>query len=220
MTIHFQKEIEKLKKMLLTLGTLVEESVYRSIQAIEDMDAQLAQKVIDGDTSIDQMEIEIEEECLKILALYQPVASDLRYIVTALKINQDLERIGDLAHNNAKRVARIQSVDFDPTLIDLKQLGNLVRNQLRKALDSFIGLDADLAENVRAGEPSIDLKNKEIKALIAKNIKEKPQFVDSMLHYKTLAKNLERTADHANNIAENVIYLVQGRIARHNREEI
>lgn len=220
MTIHFQREIEKLKQMLLSLGILVEEALYHSIQAMENMDLELASKVMEGDNAIDQLELEIEEECLKILALHQPVASDLRYIVTALKVNQELERIGDLAHNNAKRVSRIQNCEHDDSAIDLRPMGHMVRLQFRKALDAFVQLDLSTAQAVRAEEPQVDLKNKEIKALILRTIAEKPQLLEASLHYKTLAKNLERTADHANNIAENVIYLIEGRIARHRREEI
>lgn len=220
MTLHFQREIDKLKQMLLSLGTLAEEALYRSIESIESLNTELAEQVLHGDNAIDQLELEIEEECLKILALHQPVASDLRYIVTALKVNQELERIGDLAHHNAKRVAKIKNCQIEQELVDIKSLGNLVRLQFRKALDSFVELDLGKAQEVRSQEPMVDQKNKSIKALVYQNIAQNPANLEASMHYKTIAKNLERVADHANNIAENVIYLIEGRIARHRREEI
>jgi phosphate transport system protein len=215
---HFQKEIDKLKKQLLSLGTLVEENLFRAIQAVESLDAKLAQDVMDSDDRIDQMDVEIEEECLKILALYQPVATDLRYIVAALKINNDLERISDLAVNIAKRVPRIRALGVERNMVDFGAMSDRVRNQFRKALDSFVYMDSQLATVVCVNDENIDILNKDMHNAIAQQVKDQSATIELMMLNLAISKNLERIADHAKNIAEDVIYLVQGKIVRHTFE--
>jgi phosphate transport system protein len=212
---HFQSELEKLRKSLLSLGTLVEENLFRAAQAVADLDVGLSRQVMDADDRIDQVEVEVEEECLKILALYQPVASDLRYVVAALKINQDLERVGDLAVNVAKRIPRILEARPQGNLVDYAEMATLVRAQFRRALDSFIHLDAQSASEVIARDEEVDQFNKSIQANLAAQTRQDSSLADLMLLNVHVSKNLERIADHAKNIAEDVIYLVQGKVSRH-----
>lgn len=219
MSVLFNKEISKLKNQLLNLGTLVEESMYNSVHSVNTLDQSKAQLVLDTEDRINQLEVEIEEECLKILALHQPVASDLRYIITALKVNQDLEKAGDLAYNNAKRVRRILELGLDALNINLVEMGDLVRSQFRKALDSFLNSQADLAHQVRQKECEVDQLNKTLRAHITEMMQANPSQIPVWMIYNTIVKNLERMADLAENIASQVIYQSEGHIVRHQKED-
>lgn len=218
MSVHLQNEIENLKKKILTLSTLVEENVGRSVKAVEKLDEKLGQKVIDCDVEIDNMEIEVEEDCLKILALYQPVAVDLRFIVSVLKMNSDLERIGDLAVNIGERavsLSKLQSVDVS---FDFHKMFNFARHMLRDSLDSLIRLDPKLAYSVRKSDDELDAMNRSIYAEVKKNVLKDPSTVNTLIHYLLISRALERIGDHAVNIAEDVIYMVEAKIVRHRTE--
>ncbi len=215
MTIHLQKEVEKLKRSILALGSMVEESLYRAIKVVVERDTALADKVVEADTDIDRFEVEVEEECLKILALHQPVAIDLRFIVAVLKINNDLERIGDLAQNIAKRgrglakLARVQSP------FDYQVMAENVKSMLRRALQSLVGLDAKMAREVLAADDEVDRANRDVFPTIQESIRREPEHLEAFIHLLSVSRNLERIADHATNIAEDVIYMVEGEIVRH-----
>ncbi|MBW2451929.1 MAG: phosphate signaling complex protein PhoU [Deltaproteobacteria bacterium] len=215
MAYMLQEELEGLEKQLLTLTAVVEESVQQSIKALLEKDRDLAQRVIANDDQINRLEVDLEEECLKVLALHQPVANDLRMIVAVLKINNDLERIADQAANISERaVAVIDSAPISCPL-EIDTMAVKVIDMLEKALDALVNADLKLARAVLELDEEVDTihsKNYQaFKAFIRKN----PELVDSVLNFLTVSRHLERIADLATNIAEDVIYLNEGQIVRH-----
>lgn len=218
MSLHLQRQIDKLKKMVLTLGTRVEETVEGAIRSIETRDTSNAQKIIDADNEIDLMEIDVEEECLHTLALHQPVAFDLRYVVAVLKINNDLERIADLAVNIAEKVEYLRQWN-PPTIaaFDLPTMTRKVRVMLHQSLDAMVQIDPDMAEKVRAMDDEVDLIHRQMYHSVQKAIRQNPEDVDFLISLLGVSRNLERIADHAVNIAEDVIYMARGDILRHKR---
>ncbi len=215
MTQHLQREIEKLKKMILALSTVVEDSVHRAVKAVAEREPNLAGQVLEGDRQIDQMEIEVEEECLKVLALHQPVAIDLRFIIAVLKINNDLERIGDLAGNIAWRAESLAKLAPVASPFDFHAMARAVKEMLRKSLESLVTLDPVLARSVCADDDAVDAINRDLYQKIAGLMKQRPEDTESLIHYFSVSRNLERIGDHATNIAEDVIYMVEGQIVRH-----
>lgn len=219
MTVHMKREIDKLKKMLLSLCGVVEESLRQAVESINQRDANLARKVIEKDVEIDHMEVDVEEECLKILALYQPVAIDLRFIITALKINSDLERIGDLAVNIAERsefLARRPEVDVP---LDLEKMTEKTQSMLTRSLDALVNMDCDLAHQVCAADDEVDAMNRQMYLTVQDGIRQHPEQLESLIHLLSASRHLERIADHATNIAEDVIYMAEGQIVRHRAED-
>ncbi|OEU62966.1 MAG: phosphate transport system regulatory protein PhoU [Desulfobacterales bacterium S5133MH16] len=215
MTKHFHRELEKLKKRILTLGAMVEERVFMAIKAIENNDSGLADKIIKSDYEIDEMEVDVEEECLKILALYQPVAVDLRFITAVIKINNDLERIADEAVNIArgvKYIAKGEKLHFD---FDFYLMANKTEAMLKKSLDALVNLDVDLAFKVCLLDDEVDQFNGEAHRKVKDVIKDNPEHVEYFINLLLISRHLERIADHATNIAEEVIYLIEGEIVRH-----
>jgi len=220
MSIHLHKAIESLKKRILGLSALVEDRVINAIKAVETQDAVLAQRVIDGDTEIDAAEVEVEEECLKILALHQPVATDLRFIVAVLKINNDLERIGDLAVNMASRARKLAEIKTPPKVrVDFQGGQNRVREMLRRSLESLVNLDEKLATWVCTADEEIDNVNRSVFKQVSDGIKQHPEDADRLIMLLSVSRNLERIGDHTTNIAEDVLYMVRGEIVRHTRVE-
>ena len=214
---HFQKELGQIKQMILTLGTLVEERVQMADKAIETMDGLLARGIIEKDYEIDQMEIDVEEECLKALALYQPVAVDLRFLIAAIKINNDLERIGDEAVNVAERVESLSKHTHIPYRFDYSVMIEKAQNMLKKSLDSLVNMDLDLAFEVLTLDDEVDQINREaydaIKDAMIRNSEDRG--MGYLINMLLIARHLERLADHATNIAEEVIYMIEGDIVRH-----
>lgn len=220
MSVHLHKAIESLKARILELSALVEESVITSIKAVHTRDEVLAQQVIDGDNRIDLAEVEVEEECLKILALHQPVATDLRFIVAVLKINNDLERIGDLAVNMASRARKLARIQGPPKAhVDFQGGEDRVREMLRKSLESLVNLDETTAKWVCAADEEIDQINRSVHKQVLQGIKEHPEDVDRLILLLSVSRNLERIGDHTTNIAEDVLYMVRGEIVRHTQVE-
>jgi len=217
MTKHFEGEIEKLKKRILHFSALVEESVQKSVTALETRDPQLAQRVVDSDPDIDAMEVETEEECLKILALYQPVAFDLRFIVAVLKINNDLERIGDLAVNIAESAAVVSDRPRVDIGFDFSAMAAKAKEMLRGSLDSLVQEDADLARRVRAADDVVDDMHRRMYQRVAEALRRDPDQAETLQRLTSISRQLERIADHATNIAEDVIYMLKGEIVRHGR---
>jgi phosphate transport system protein len=213
---HFSRELDKIKRQILSLGALVEERVRMAAQAIETMDAELAESIIKLDYEIDEMEVDIEEECLKVLALHQPVAVDLRFIVAVIKINNDLERIGDQAVNIAERVVTIakrgQQVDF---VFDYSPMAEKAQKMLKMSLDALVNLDEDLAFRVVTLDDEVDGIKKDAYDRIKQTMKQQPEFIGYLINLLLISRHLERLADHATNIAEEVIYLIEGEIIRH-----
>ena len=215
MSVHFFRELENLKKRILSLGAMVEERVHMAIKAIDTRDGNLAAKIIAADREIDETEVEVEEECLKILALYQPVAGDLRLITAVIKITNDLERIGDEAVNIAERVSNIArrvpvTVSFDYVLMAEK-----AEFMLKSSLDALVKLDADLAYKVCLLDDEVDVMNRAVYDKVKDAIPDQPEGAGYLINFLLVARHLERIADHATNIAEEVIYMIKGVISRH-----
>lgn len=215
MARYLIRELDKIKKKILSLGALVEERVRMTSAAVDNRDATIAKKIIDTDWEIDEMEVEVEEECLKILALHQPVAVDLRFIVTAIKINNDLERIGDQAVNIAERVLTISKRPEMDFVFDYLPMAEKAEAMLKMSLDALVNVDVDLAFKVITLDDEVD----EIKTLaydrIKAAIKQNPNRVGYLINLLLISRHIERLADHATNIAEEVIYLIEGEIVRH-----
>ncbi len=210
-----QRELNELKKKLLKLSAIVEEVVILAVKSIADRDAELAVRIIDGDIEIDHMEVDLEEDCLKLLALYQPVAVDLRFIVAALKINNDLERIGDLAVNIAERAVFLSHREKADFPFDFPAMAETVKKMVRKSLDAFVRMDEDLAHEVMVIEEGVDMLHREMYGKLESGICRNPDQVQTYISLLGVSRNLERIADHATNIAEDVIYLIEGKIVRH-----
>jgi phosphate transport system protein len=218
--IHLlQREIDKLKKHILELGAVVEERVRMAVKSVEESDSALARKVITGDIEIDHMEVDLEEECLKILALYQPVAIDLRFIIAVLKINNDLERLGDLAVNIAERATCLDAHEKNEIIDDLTVMADKTQDMLRKSLDSLVNLDASLAREVCAADDVVDLIHANLFTKFEKAVLKNPARLQYFTNLIGVSRNLERIADHTTNIAEDVIYLSVGEIIRHRGAE-
>jgi phosphate transport system protein len=215
MTRIFNREIEKLKKRILSLGAMVEEEVRKAIQAIELKDAEIAKKIIIDDHNIDEMEVEIEEECLKILALHQPVAVDLRFLIAVIKINNDLERIGDEAVNIAERVESLSKEKMAEFTYDYSEMAEKAEDMLKKSLDALVNLDLDLAFKILIMDDEVDNIQKNVYQLTKQAIGEHTGDVKFLINQFLISRHLERIADHATNIAEEVIYLIEGEIVRH-----
>ena len=211
---NFHREIERLRQKLLELGSMVEDRVRKACSVIESGDVERADKIIKSDWEIDEMEIEIEEECLKILALYQPVARDLRFLVTVIKVNNEMERIGDYASQIAQRVKVISQEEEMKFPFDFRKMTDKVMVELKMSLDALVDRDVEAAHRIFIQDQEIDsLRNKAYK-LIQKEMRNNPQYAASLLNVYLLARHLERIADRATNIAEEVIYMVEGEIVR------
>ena len=216
---YWQREIENLKKLILSLGAIVEEQIQRAMLALERRDAELANEVISKDREIDSLEIVIEEECLKILALYQPVAKELRFVVAVLKMNNDLERMGDLAANIAKRARYLSKKEKIDLISDFAPVAERVQSMVKKSLDALVNTDMNLAKEVCAADDEVDRLTKQmLKRTISANEKN-PERSKDYVSVRTISKNLERIADSATNIAEDVVYLCSGEIIRHQGED-
>jgi len=215
MSQHFLREIDTLKKKILTVGAVVEERIAQAITAVVKHDAALAQQVAEGDDEIDEMEVEVEEDCLKILALYQPVAIDLRFVVAVLKMNNDLERMADTAVNIARRaeyLAQYPQVDLPPSLAEMTQK---VQAMVQQSLDALVHGDTALARKVCVADREVDSLNRAMHVRIQQEIREHPDQVARLIHTLSVSRHLERIGDLATNVAEDVIYTVEGEIVRH-----
>ncbi|MBK7142354.1 MAG: phosphate signaling complex protein PhoU [bacterium] len=219
MSTHLRREIEKLKRQLLTLSAIVEGSVQKAVRSISERDAKLARQVLDTDGTIDQMEVDVEEECLKILALHQPVATDLRFIIAVLKINNDLERIGDLSVNIAERAIYLSGQEKIEIPFDFPKMSALTQSMLHRSLDALVNADRALADAVCAADDELDKINREMYSRVKAGIRNQPERLDSLIHLLAVSRQLERIGDHATNIAEDVIYMIEGTIVRHGGPE-
>jgi phosphate transport system protein len=212
---HFSRELEKIKKLILSLGAMVEEQVRMATQAVETHDAELVQQIIKSDHDVDEMEVEIEEECLKVLALHQPVAVDLRFLIAVIKINNDLERIGDQAVNIAERVDVIAKRDLSNFFFDYSSMGEKAQKMLKMSLDALVNMDYDQAFEVVMMDDEVDLIKKDAYDRIKKAMRDHPGKLGELINLLLISRHLERLADHATNIAEEVMYLIEGEIIRH-----
>ena len=219
MTLLLHKEIERLKKELLALAAIVEELLRKAVRALQTRDAPLAREVMDADERVDNREVELEEDALKIIALHQPVASDLRFIVSVLRINSDLERIGDLAVNIAERARYLAGAEALAVWIDFAPMAEKAQEMLTKSLDAFVNIDTELAKHVLDMDNEVDEMNRRMYCAIYELIRKNPEDVEVLLHLLSASRHLERIADHATNIAEDVIYMIEGVIVRHRHSQ-
>jgi len=219
MAKHLQREIDILKRKILSLGTAVEESVRDAVESLESRNVSLARRVIDNDQNIDSNEIDVEEECLKILALHQPVAIDLRFIIAVLKINSDLERIGDLAVNIAERALFLAGVEKIGIALNFIDMAKKAQIMLKTSLDALVTIDVGLAKQVLAQDDAVDEENRRMYMQVQEGIKAHPDQMEALIHLLSTSRHIERIADHATNIAEDVIYMIEGDIVRHRTED-
>jgi phosphate transport system protein len=220
MSKHLERDLENLQQDVLAQAAAVEEATYGAIRALQQRAAGLARQVIAGDDAIDRRQNRIEEECLKILALHQPVAQDLRRVAAVLAINTDLERMADLAVDIAERALRLAELPPVPVPEKLQQMTDLTASMVRQSLECFFNLDARLARRVCLLDDEVDRYNAEIIQELIGLMRASPDRIEAALSLFSAARHLERIADHATNIAEDVIYLVEGEIVRHRPEAI
>ena len=215
MAVHLQRDLDFLKRLILAMGAQVEEALTTAIVALVDRRPELADRVIKGDTEIDRAEVHVEEECLKVLALHQPVATDLRYVVTVMKVNNDLERMGDLASNVAERAAYLSAEPPLGVSVQFPEMSEAVRRMVRDALDALLQMDVRAARSVLERDDEVDVMHAEAFTTLAEVMKRDPATIDRAVHSISASRNLERIADLATNVAEDVIFLVEGKIVRH-----
>ena len=216
---HFQEELEQLKRRLLEMGGLAEEQVRVAIQALVERDPVLIERGITGDEPLNAMHIEIDKRCFTLLALFQPMAADLRAIVAAVKINTDLERVGDLAVNIAEAAQRYIARPPVKKLIDIPRMAGIAQAMLRDALDAFVRRDLELAQHVLDEDDTLDeLKTQIFRELLTYMLQD-PSTIEPALELILISRHLERIGDHATNVAEDVIFMVSARDVRHHADE-
>ncbi len=216
---HFEQELEKLKSKLLEMSALVESAVYRSVQGVVEKNEELAQEVLKNEGRINELEIEIDELAISLLALQAPLAADLRLVTAAIKINNDLERMGDLSVSIAQSAMALMKEPVIRPLIDIPHIAGLAQSMVRKALDAFVNRDADLARSVLASDDAVDnMRTASYHELIS-FMENNPSQIGQALYLLSVVRNLERIADHSTNIAEDVLFLVKGIDVRHHNEE-
>ncbi len=215
MRTHLQRDFERLTQKLLDVGARVEEAFRKSMEALTQRRLDLAEEVIDGDARIDDQEVEVEEECLKVLALHAPVATDLRRVVAFLKLNNDLERIGDLAKNIAQRAVFLSTREDLPIPKELLEMADRVHGMLRDSLDAVVTADTELAHKVLDDDDVVDQMHGGFYRLIEARITESPARAQDLLQLLSVSRYLERMADQATNVAEDVVFMVEGEVIRH-----
>ena len=218
---HFDQELKELNKEILKMGALAEESIYKSIEALKNRDKELAKSVIAGDVNIDKLELEIDEKCVDLIVRHQPMAKDLRFITTGMKINAELERIAVIAVDIAQRTLELLDKPLLKPLVDIPKLTTIAKNMVKMAIDSFVKGDIELAKRVLESDSEADqLRNLIQKELVedymVKDSKTAPRAVQLLL----IARFLERICDHTTNIAEDVFYMVQAEVVRHHPERL
>jgi phosphate transport system protein len=216
---HFEQELEQLKGKLLEMSALVESAIYRSIQGVVEKNQELAEQVLKNEARINQLEIEVDDMAISLLALQAPLAADLRLVTAAIKINNDLERMGDLSVNIAQSALALMKEPMIRPLIDIPHIAGLAQGMVRKALDAFVNRDPEMARSVLASDDAVDnMRTASYHELIS-FMEKNPQQISQALYLLSTVRNLERIADHATNIAEDVLFLVKGIDVRHHNED-
>jgi len=216
---HLQRDLDALKKEVLTMGSMVEEATNKAITSLTQRSPELAEEVLSGDDSIDQMELEVEESCLKALALHQPVAGDLRFIVAVMKVNNDLERMGDLAQNIAERSLYLSTHDPIPADLDFERMVERVRQMVSMSLDALVNQDSLLARKVCSLDDEVDEYNRHMFVMLQELMHRDGSTIERAVHTLSVARHLERIADLATNIAEDIVFMVEGDVIRHQPED-
>jgi phosphate transport system protein len=218
---HIDQELKELNKEILRMGALAEEAIYKSIEALKNRDKDMAKSVIDNDANIDKLELDVDEKCIDLIARYQPMAKDLRFITTGMKINAELERIADIAVDIAQRTLEIADKPLLKPLIDIPKLATVAQNMVNMAIDSFVKGDIALAKNVLLSDSEADqLRNTIQKELIEDYMVKDGTTAPRAVQLLLIARFLERICDHTTNIAEDVIYMVQAEVVRHHPEKL
>jgi len=212
---HFEQELEDLKGKILRMGGLIEEQVKGALRALVERDSNLARKIIANDRQVNTLDVEVDEECLRLLALQQPAARDLRFITTAMKISTELERISDLAENICERAIELNEEPQLKPYIDVPRMANWSLRMVKESLDAFVNHDADLARKVCMDDDFVDDLTQQLFRELLSFMLENPQTITRAIRITFIAKYLERIADHATNVAELVVYMVEGKIIRH-----
>ena len=215
MSIHLIRDIDSLHRKVLTMCAHVEEMIHRAVDTLHEPDFQKAQEIVARDDEIDAMDVQIEEECLKLLALHQPVAIDLRRITTVMKISAELERVADLGANIAERACGIVASPEISAPDTLKEMSRIALDMLHRSIDAYVQLDVRLARDVCQCDDRVDQLNRVIIDELIFFMKQRPDLIEPAIHLFSASRQIERIADHATNIAEDVVYLVQGEIIRH-----
>jgi phosphate transport system protein len=212
---HFHEELEALKQTLLAMGGLVEEQIRRVMSALLERDSVLAQEVIDRDRQVNAYDVEVDEKCVELLALYQPTAGDLRFITTAMKIVTDLERIGDQAVNIAQRALELNQEPQLKPYIDLPRMAERAQRMVKESLDAFVARDTELARRVCGADAEVDALKEQIFRELLTFMMEDARTIPRAIRLILISRFLERVADHATNIAEMVVYMVESKMVRH-----
>jgi phosphate transport system protein len=212
---HFHEELDALKQTLLAMGGLVEDQIRRVMTALLERDTMLAQEVIDGDAQVNAYDVEVDEKCVELLALYQPTAGDLRFITTAMKIVTDLERIGDQAVNIAQRALELNQEPQLKPYIDLPRMADRAPRMVKESLDAFVARDTELARRVCGEDAEVDALKEQIFRELLTFMMEDARTIPRAIRLILISRFLERVADHATNIAEMVIYMVESKMVRH-----
>lgn len=215
MAIQKEQDIEKLKERILKMGAFVEDAIRKSVTALVERDRELAISVIDGDAIVNNYDVEIEEECIRFLAIWQPTGSNLRIVTTAIKIITDLERMGDLAVDVCERAIELQDEPPLKPYIDIPRMAEAAQKMLKESLDAFVNRDADLAVRVCASDDFVDNLNHQIFNELLVYMLKDPKNISRAVRLTYITKYLERIADHATNIAEMVVFMVKGKVIRH-----
>ncbi len=218
---HFDEELRELKEQLLRMGALAEEAVYRSVEALKNRDKDAAAGIIERDAEMDRLELVIDEKCIDLIARHQPMAGDLRFITTGMKLNVELERIADLSVDIAQRTLDIADKPLLKPLIDIPRMGEIAKGMIHDAIGSFIEKDAELAKRVVLSDNEADnLKRKVEKELICDYMMRDGSTADRAVPLLLAARHLERVCDHAASMAEDIIYMIDAKVVRHHPEEL
>ncbi len=215
MTKHLERDLDSLRKSLLILGSLVEEATNKSIRALATLDLDLIEEIMRGEDKINDMEVDIEEECLKILALHQPVAIDLRFIIVVLKVNNDLERMGDQAVNIAGRARALAREEPLEAPLDFNAMGSLAARMVHISLEALVNQDTEKARRVLEMDDELDDMHAEVYRVLQEVVEQNPRMVATAVSHLTVSSNLERIGDLSTNIAEEVIFMEEGEVVRH-----
>lgn len=218
---YFDQELKELNTGILKMSALAEEAIYKSIEALKNRDKELAKSIIANDVNVDKLELSIDEKCIDLIARYQPMAKDLRFITTGMKINAELERIADIAVDIAQRTLEIVDKPLLKPLVDIPKLTSIAQNMVKMAIDAFVEGNSDLAKKVVLSDPEADtlrdiIQKELIEDYMLKDGTTAPRAVQLLL----IARFLERICDHTTNIAEDVIYMVQAEVVKHHPEKL
>lgn len=218
---HFDEELKDLNQDILRMGVFAQEAIYKSIESLKNRDRELAKSVIEDDSKIDKLELVVDEKCVDLIARHQPLAKDLRFITTGMKLNAELERIADIAVDIAQRVLEIVDKPLLKPLVDIPKLTIIAQNMVKMAVDSFINGDAELAKKVILSDNEADkLRNMITKELVEDYMAKDPSTAPRAVQLLLIARFLERICDHTTNIAEDVIYMVQAEVVKHHPEKL